>query len=258
MDIQEPEEHLDLRMTLGFIRNDLRAMSDVDLLDTKALEACKIKVKGLQLSGKESLPQFFAPCPVDIPGPTDDYVDNHYDPDGDARVSDRAWSLYLYFQSYLQRMVVDLPPGHDHWCTIAIGDYRFKELRQLDRSIFGPYWIIRVQEYTRPHIKCIMFNNVEAADGELLRGEVLTILNLMLRQLKLYALVDNMIVPVLIFSLNGQRPRIIEAYFNGRDLVVKCTKPYDFTAMDSATLKIFAQWFVGEPKGVTSEFDSGE
>ncbi|EAW06827.1 uncharacterized protein ACLA_085220 [Aspergillus clavatus NRRL 1] len=44
----------------------------------------------------------------------------------------------------------------------------------------------------------------------------------------------------------------MEAYFDGQELLICRTKPYDFTFLNTAGFKTFAQWFLGDPSGDTS------
>ncbi|OJI91514.1 hypothetical protein ASPTUDRAFT_198474 [Aspergillus tubingensis CBS 134.48] len=78
-----------------------------------------------------------------------------------------------------------------------------------------------------------MHNNLDSDDNYLLRGEVLTIIRIMLGQLKQKIFVNDMIAPVLLFSLNRRRPRVIEAYFDGQELVVRRTEAYDFQYLNT-------------------------
>lgn len=54
-------------------------------------------------------------------------------------------------------------------------------------------------------------------------------------------------------SLYRLYPRIIEAYLNGKEMVILHTKGYDFSFMNSGAFKIFAQWDFAQPKGDTSK-----
>ena len=47
-------------------------------------------------------------------------------------------------------------------------------------------------------------------------------------------------------------PRVIEAYFDGQELIMRHTEPYDFTFLNAAGFKTFAQWLMGPPIGDTS------
>ena len=52
--------------------------------------------------------------------------------------------------------------------------------------------------------------------------------------------------------MNQQHPRVIEAYFDGQELLVRHTKRYDFTYLNTDGFKTFAQWLMGDPIGDTS------
>ncbi|KAH8427082.1 uncharacterized protein LDX57_004800 [Aspergillus melleus] len=54
------------------------------------------------------------------------------------------------------------------------------------------------------------------------------------------------------FSFMGpQHARVIEAYMDGRTLVVRPTKLYDLRTKDAAAFKSFAQWYYGKPRAPT-------
>lgn len=54
---------------------------------------------------------------------------------------------------------------------------------------------------------------------------------------------------VLLLSLHGLRLRILEAYFDGHEVVVRRIAAFDFSFMNYVGFKTFAQWFHGQPKG---------
>ena len=54
-------------------------------------------------------------------------------------------------------------------------------------------------------------------------------------------------------SLYGLYPRIIEAYLDGNELIIRRTKAYDFSYMNSEEFEIFAHWSMAQAKGDTSK-----
>ncbi|GLB16186.1 hypothetical protein AtubIFM61612_006025 [Aspergillus tubingensis] len=80
--------------------------------------------------------------------------------------------------------------------TAEVGDYDFGDLYRTFDPKFGSLAIWHVLESSRPHIKCIMHNNLDSDDNYLLRGEVLTVIRIMLGQLKQKIFVNDMIAPV--------------------------------------------------------------
>ncbi|PYH95508.1 hypothetical protein BO71DRAFT_473945 [Aspergillus ellipticus CBS 707.79] len=137
--------------------------------------------------------------------------------------------------------------------TSIIGDYDFGDLYRMLEPEFGTLLIFHVAKASKPHIKCIMHNDIDVDDDHLLRGEILTVIRIMLGQLKQKVFVNDMVAPVLLLSLNRRHPRVIEAYFDGKELLIRHTKPYDFTVLNAAGFKTFAQWFLGNPIGDTSK-----
>ncbi|RAL07628.1 uncharacterized protein BO97DRAFT_429123 [Aspergillus homomorphus CBS 101889] len=80
-----------------------------------------------------------------------------------------------------------------------------------------------------------------------------TVIRIILGQLKLKVFVNDMVEPVLLFSLSRLHPHVIEAYFDGQELVLRHTKPYDFSFLNAAGFKTFAQWLLSDPFGDTSK-----
>lgn len=53
--------------------------------------------------------------------------------------------------------------------------------------------------------------------------------------------------------LYGLYSRIIEAYFDGKGVIIRRTKGYDLSFMNSEVFKTLAQWFFARPMGDTSK-----
>ncbi|RAQ45567.1 hypothetical protein AFGD_005936 [Aspergillus flavus] len=144
-------------------------------------------------------------------------------------------------RSYVRKLMIDFPEIRRMWSSNQIGDYNFPNLYRMLEPEFGTLSIFHVAKASKPHIKCIMHNDLGVDDSHLLCGEVLTVIRIMLGQLKQKVFVSEMVAPVLLFSLNRRHLRVIEAYFDGLELLVRRTKPYDFTFLNAAGFKTFAQ-----------------
>lgn len=107
-----------------------------------------------------------------------------------------------------------------------------------------------------PHTKAFMYNDMEATDGTILRGELLTILRLMLGQLRKARLLQYRKAPVILYlsfplptvpyrvlcrsfwsRLWVNVPALFESYYNGQSLVLRTTKLYNFPEETSIGFK---------------------
>ncbi|RAK89620.1 hypothetical protein BO79DRAFT_172117 [Aspergillus costaricaensis CBS 115574] len=253
----ESRDRHTLRKALTLLERDFSSLEDQGYytLDETLLKRYHIQTEPLSLRCNDSLaPKFFGPFLAQgIPEPTEEYVDRDYNTARLTLSSEYGRLIYIYLQSYIRKLMIDFPAVRRVWSSNQIGDYGFGNLYRTFEPEFGTLSIFHVAKAARPHIKCIMHNDLNADDSHLLYGEVLTIVRIILGQLKQKVFVNDMIAPVLLFSLNRQRPRVIEAYYDGQKLVLRHTKSYDFTNLDKAEFKTFAQWFLGDPIGDTSK-----
>lgn len=136
----------------------------------------------------------------------------------------------------------------------SISNYSvYKDLYQFPQPEFGISRMASIGGSQYPHSKTMSYNNLNGNNNELLRGELLIILRLMLGQLRKRRLLGHMMAPVLLFSLMGpQHARAIEAYHDGQHLILRTTKLYDFRTMNLQGVKDFAEWWRGNPIGDTT------
>ncbi|PWY84811.1 hypothetical protein BO70DRAFT_334717 [Aspergillus heteromorphus CBS 117.55] len=254
--VTESRNRYNLRRALTLMERDIKALEETDthVLDQAVLKRCRVRALPLSLDADDSLTAkyFTSFAPENMPAPTPGYVDREYNTDGLTLSSERGRLIYLYLQSYVRKLMMDFPEVQRTWSSNQIGDYNFGNLYRTLEPEFGTLSIIHVANSHKPHIKCIMHNDLDVDDGHLLYGEIMTVIRIMLGQLKQKVFVNHMIAPVLLFSMNRWHPRAIEAYFDGQELLIRRTKPYDFTFLNAAGLTTFAQWFLGDPIGDTS------
>ncbi|RAK98448.1 uncharacterized protein BO80DRAFT_503946 [Aspergillus ibericus CBS 121593] len=255
--ITEPKERYSLRKALTLLEREIKVLKDTDthILDQSTLKRYRIRTLPLSLDGDGSMtPRFFSPLVADsIPEPTPEYVDDEYSADSALWCSEWGRSIYMYLDAYIRKLALEFPDIWRVWSCKDIADYNFGDLYRTFEPAFGTLLIWHVAKASQPHIQCIMDNNMDVGDDHLLRGEVLTVIRIMLGQLKQKAFVNHMIAPVLLFSMNRRHPRVLEAYFDGYELVIRHTKTYNFTFMNVAGFKTFAQWWVGNPVGDTTK-----
>ncbi|PLN86611.1 hypothetical protein BDW42DRAFT_158122 [Aspergillus taichungensis] len=258
MEPVEPRDRYNLRKALTIMERDIKALEKTEtfILDQSVLKQYKVRILPLSLEPYDSLaPKFFTSfAPKDMPEPTEQYVDDEYDNHMITRSCDYGRLISNYLDSYVGNLVFDCPGVSRTWLQHQIGDYNFGDnsLWRMYKPEFGTMDIRHVSDASKPHIKCIMHNDIDVDDDHLLYGELYTVIHIMLGQLKLKGFVNDMVAPVLLFSLNQQHPRVIEAYFDGQELLLRHTKRYDFTYLNAAGFKTFAQWLMGDPIGDTS------
>ncbi|KAL4968482.1 uncharacterized protein BDV14DRAFT_167135 [Aspergillus stella-maris] len=207
----------------------------------------------------EEKPHFFLPYP-DFPQPDeDDEIDELRDALDDegtcfTRPMDRARTVYSTWSSY----AFDWAPGKPQatlWSAGCVADHTpYKPVIDHNRQLmFGALDItdIRQPAGRYPHSKAVIYNNWMAKDGEILRGELLAVLRLMLGRLKKTHLIKHMTAPVLMLSFMGKRARAVESYYDGRDLYVRISRFYDFPEETESAFKTFAEWYHGDPEGNT-------
>ncbi|KAL4941083.1 hypothetical protein BDV06DRAFT_223439 [Aspergillus oleicola] len=106
----------------------------------------------------------------------------------------------------------------------------------------------------QPHFKAVMYSAISGREECLLRGEVLTILGIMMERLRMESLGKHLIIPVMLFSFMGPRHgRILLAYFDGQQLVIRKSPLYQFTSRDEGSMELFARYQAAEiGAGVTT------
>ncbi|KAI9041454.1 uncharacterized protein KD926_006850 [Aspergillus affinis] len=181
--------------------------------------------------------------------------------------------LHLFMESYLGSMRTHEPRGIYFREATSTSANSLKSII-TGRCLIGPYEAL-------PHMKCMMEGGEAVGDDRLLRGEILAIIQVMAGRLNtksvrphVLALVGLWIFKnfhtnitevktqsganqcpisqVMFYSAMGpQHIRVLEAYFNGENLVIRKTKLYDMTKYDAATLSLLTRWWMGHAGGET-------
>lgn len=55
--------------------------------------------------------------------------------------------------------------------------------------------------------------------------------------------------------MGKQQARIIEGHYNGKDVLVRYSKLYDFKNDNTALVKLFLRWFMSSPVGNTKNME---
>ncbi|PYH65242.1 uncharacterized protein BO88DRAFT_349124 [Aspergillus vadensis CBS 113365] len=257
----EPPARRQMRAALRDLALKIKSLA-VDELDLQQLENLNVRVDLMSLDqASPHKPSYFAPlADHSIPDPKDDDlhgpyngVDDETEPAFTSPV-DRAYAMDIHLSSYIT--YYSMKADHEGYRTTCVGDSAFEKssLYKYEQPEFGCYRIAELNGPTRPHVKAVMYNNLVATDSTILFGELMPILRIMLTQLRRRKFIHEMVSPVLIFSLMGLQARVIEAFFQDQNLVLRPTKMYDFSHGNSDAFKSLAQWYIlGEPIGDTTK-----
>ncbi|KAK2793827.1 hypothetical protein FQN50_009974 [Emmonsiellopsis sp. PD_5] len=198
--VTEPSDRYNLRKAIAVMERDIKVLekTDTHTLDQGLLKKCRVQILPLSLDANDSLAPKFFTCfaPNDIPEPTQEYVDREYDTDRLTLSSECGRLIHLYLQSYVRELMNDFPEIPRMWSSNQIGDYDFGNLYRTLEPEFGTLSILHVAKASKPHIKCVMHNDIDVDHRHLLRGEILTVIRIMLGQLKQKVFVNDMIAPV--------------------------------------------------------------
>ncbi|GKZ81449.1 hypothetical protein AnigIFM56816_005970 [Aspergillus niger] len=258
----ETLHHREVRHALREVNKDIENLQ-AHRLDYSQLTKYKICLSYMDLDeSSNNKPIFFKPCSASLLLNPDD----NYDRERSAYPDYASWgpdfgrpiNCARFVISYITQYTInnalqsrDLIPDNI-WTPVSTSDEPFRGLWQDEYPEFGTVRAEQVQDHSKPHMKGMLYNNLDGKDGELLRGEILAALGLAYTQMRRRRLYSHMTAPVLLFSFMGpQHARVIEAYFNGTMFVMRTTQLYDLREKDEAVIKTFGQWYLGEPTGDT-------
>ncbi|RAH85516.1 hypothetical protein BO86DRAFT_159337 [Aspergillus japonicus CBS 114.51] len=107
-----------------------------------------------------------------------------------------------------------------------------------------------------PHVSLIVTHKV-APEERLLRTEVLALVGIMRTRLSRAALKEHTIIPINMISCMRQRQaRILQAHFNGEDLVIRKSHLYDFSTRElrEKNIPLFLLYMASRPIGDTRAY----
>ncbi|GKZ33997.1 hypothetical protein AbraIFM66950_004128 [Aspergillus brasiliensis] len=258
----ETPHHREVRHALREVNRDIEGLQ-AHRLDYSQLPKYKICLSSMSLDETSSdRPGFFTPCSASMLLDPDDEYDRERSayPDHDSWGPDfgRPINCARFVISYVSQYVTNCAiQSRDFildkiWSPVSTSDEPFRGLWQDQYPEFGTVRAEQVQDRSKPHMKGMLYNNLDSKDGELLRGEILAALGLAHTQMRRRRLYSHITAPVLLFSFMGpQHARVIEAYFNGAMFVMRTTRLFDLREKDEAVIKTFGQWYLGEPTGDT-------
>ncbi|PTU24451.1 hypothetical protein P175DRAFT_0553730 [Aspergillus ochraceoroseus IBT 24754] len=256
----EPQKHKELRVALRALAKHFNSL-ETHQFNHSYLKTHKVDVLSMDLDNTKTMPKFFTPCAASL------LINPDYEYDRDRMMYqdfDSVSPIYRlpinctrnmisYFSYYI--FASDLHSNdYGRWSSISIDDEPFTGLYDYQSPGYGTPTAAEFTDGSCPHVKAMIYNDLEGNDGQLLRGEIIITLRLIYAQFRRPHFFKHLTAPVLLFSFMGpQHARIIEAYFDGSSLVMRPTRLFDLRKKDEALIKTFGQWFLGSPTGDTQQ-----
>ncbi|PWY95952.1 hypothetical protein BO94DRAFT_455239 [Aspergillus sclerotioniger CBS 115572] len=142
----------------------------------------------------------------------------------------------------------NLPPSGQYR---EMGDYRFGQLLECITFNWEAIAVTDYQDGKYPHFKAMVASEA-MGDDRLLRGEIMTITDIMAARLRTKSLRPHIVAPILVFSLVGLcHARVLEADFDGEMLNIRSSKLYDFTKKNTDAVKLLTRYWFGGARGQT-------
>jgi len=118
-----------------------------------------------------------------------------------------------------------------------------------------PEWSYRSVWKTRgagsfPHTMLTLVHAIDGDNDQLLRGELLVIVDVIRSRLKDPEMQEHNTTPILLFSFFGNhQARIIQAHFDGDRIAMLKSPLYGFSTEEqlNANLSVFVRWMANEP-----------
>ncbi|RAL00824.1 uncharacterized protein BO80DRAFT_356032 [Aspergillus ibericus CBS 121593] len=224
------------------------------------IEAAELKAAGirqfpLSLEGTQHQPSFFEPYRGKLPLPEreDEFLEVEADPDHImANNRDLEHFLSDHFNGCLYYMWRDspqiIPPSGQYR---QIGDYKFGQLLECITFSWEAVSVTDCSGGNYPHFKAMVLSDA-MGDGRLLRGEIMTITDIMAARLRTKSLRPHIIAPMLVYSFMGLcHVRVLEADFDGEHLNIRVSKLYDFTKKNTDAVQLLARYWFGGARGQT-------
>lgn len=135
--------------------------------------------------------------------------------------------------------------------------------KRFEGSLFHsslPLWspvAAYIDRAKRPHVMFTMRHDFQPMGEELLRGDALAITAAIITRFDKFRSTGHAYVPVLVLSFFGNLcGRILQAYFNGTNLVIWKTNIYHFTPENASKwFGVFMQQMTGFPVGDTKTLE---
>ncbi|GLA93930.1 hypothetical protein AtubIFM57143_000783 [Aspergillus tubingensis] len=155
----------------------------------------------------------------------------------------RALELFLFdhFHDCRGSAKREYPQNPPYGVYREIGDFKFGQLLECGKFNWYAVSVTDYPDENLPHIKAIVENDA-IGDGRLLRGEIMTITDIMRARLRSNTLRLHIVAPMLVLSLMGPRhARVLEADFDGAMLNIRASKLYDFTRKNTDAVQLLTR-----------------
>ncbi|KAB8253983.1 hypothetical protein BDV32DRAFT_157361 [Aspergillus pseudonomiae] len=222
MSVPESPKRRQLRKALRALTNHVAGLKEHEFGVNQA-KAQNIHILPMDLDQQSpSRPTFFASRPIF------------------REPRDGARNILEYFHHYVCACALFSKDWvlNEPWCPVSLGDVPFVNLND-DHS--SPEFVTsnacQVKDGPYPHLKAMVYNNLDRADGIILRGEVTIALRLIIAQMRRDRFIEHMTSPVLFSFMGPQQVRLVEAYFNGSSVVVRPSRLFDLRTKNEAVLK---------------------
>ncbi|RFU30216.1 hypothetical protein B7463_g6133, partial [Scytalidium lignicola] len=200
---------------------------------------------------------FFSPYP-EVSVPTEEldlFIRRAFPEYGLYRTESIVRKIYDYFGEYLSWCEHSVRQSRKPlWTTKGLYDYDYKKLFGIEScSECSIIHVSDVPGVQYPHLRCMMLNNINHDNDNLLRSELLAITTYMYKRLESNEFDEHVLAPVILISFMGsQQARILQAHFDGDSLIVGYTKLYNLKKEDNATLNVLVRWGLCYPTGITT------
>ncbi|PYI29012.1 hypothetical protein BP00DRAFT_427912 [Aspergillus indologenus CBS 114.80] len=258
MDDQILVERKGRRRALNAIYGQLGAMDH--RLRPAHLKQVQIIHTKMSLDGDASHPPYyFVSYPYPINEPEDEYPEDAEDwPQYDRCPYKNAQHLAICLDRFLDRCAMQetgtQPP---RFAMTSWGNFNFENLGCVTR---GSQWQVISVWYDAnsgaPHMVALMWSELaRPQNDELCRGEVDAAIMIMHGRLRDPSLRPHVIAPVLLLSAIGEHYlRVIEAYFDNGQLIMRSTPLMDMRERDLGQLITLVRWCWGGPSSKDTKF----
>ncbi|KAB8257904.1 hypothetical protein BDV32DRAFT_126626 [Aspergillus pseudonomiae] len=222
---------------------------ETENIDQHDAEKAGIQQRSMSLESSFDKPYFFIPYEDEYHPTEREY--STYVPDVEDRLNCEGFHLYMdscISQVYPEDDNRPFGVGYKAWPDLNLG-----ELAEYSKY----YWTASFTGFALPtheplpHMKCLIHSEA-TGDNRLLRGELIAIVKIMTARLNTKSLRPHTVAPVLLYSIMGpQQIRVLEAYFDGKNLIIRKTKLYDMKQEDMETVDLLTRWWLGFAVGET-------
>ncbi|PYI01199.1 hypothetical protein BO78DRAFT_464824 [Aspergillus sclerotiicarbonarius CBS 121057] len=223
---------------------------ETDHIDPHDAEGAGIQQRSMSLESKLDNPSFFIPY-------EDEYallVDRDY-PTYDRNVETRlnVGEFHYYMQDCCGQSYPEDENKPEGIRFRSMAELRLGTLAEVNNHHWHVSLICSAAAVDEPlpHMKCLMESEA-TGDDRLLRSEIVAIIKTMVARLNTKSLRPHLMAPVMLYSIMGpQHLRVLEAHFNGKNLIIGQTRLYDMRQENMATIDLLTRWWLGFAKGET-------